>query len=134
MRSRRHMVLIVSVLLSMVVVPSVLAQTAAAPKANEKMTFEETARVDPEWPTVADNQDQAPRARKIITNGPPVDIACFNPCVGGTGCTNWESVDNSYCRSTGGTTYDCSGSSGTQYCMKKTLSSGLVSCKTCFYE
>jgi hypothetical protein len=124
-------VLIVTMFLCVVTVPSAFAQTPAGAVANDKMTFEEAGNADSEWPEVADNQRRTPRTRMVAVNSPPIDQKCPNPCVGGTGCTGWETVAEATCRSTGGTTYDCQSSGGFQYCARKSLDSGLITCQTC---
>jgi hypothetical protein len=127
---RSHHRVIFAALFCAVAATVLSAQPAAQPIADQRILLDDRSSVA-EWPTIAENQAHTPRPREIVTNGPPADTQCQNPCVGGTGCTGWESVENSYCRNINGITYDCQSTGGSQYCMKKTLSSGLISCMTC---
>jgi hypothetical protein len=86
------------------------------------------------WPAIAANQDRTYRLRlQPVTNGPPIDTHCPNPCVGGQGCSAWETVENSWCRTVGGVTKECQPTSN-RFCVKKEEESMLVDCVTCLVE
>lgn len=89
---------------------------------------------DAAWPSVATNQEQVGRPKFATQNHILPDPNCPDPCVGGSGCTGWESSPDSGCRTSGdGNTKECVPLYNRR-CAYKEGNSGLIDCKTCMVD